>query len=125
MKKSFLLSGFIFGLIAIILGAFGAHGLENILSEDKINSFQVGVRYQMYHAILLIALASIKELQSKLILNLIISGVILFSVSIYLLSINEYLAWNYLKVLGPITPIGGTILISAWGLLIFRLIKKL
>ena len=124
MKNSFLLSGFILGLVAVLLGAFAAHGLENILSEDKITSFQVGVRYQMYHALLLIALASFKELQSKLILMMIIVGVILFSGSIYLLSINEYLEWSYLKVFGPITPIGGLILIGVWSLLIFRLIKK-
>ncbi len=120
MRKSLLLFGALFGVLAVILGALGAHALENHLDESALKSFETGVRYQMYHALLLVWVGSTNLLKpkfQKLIGLLLIVGVIFFSFSIYLLSTS---AWLGLEVsfLGPITPIGGLLLILAW-LLIF------
>ena len=124
MRKHYLLGGLILGFLSIILGAFGAHGLETIISESKVESFKVGVRYQMYHALLLIAISQINYLDSKLVFYLIVIGVTLFSGSIYLLNLNEYLNIPAIKYLGPITPLGGLILLSAWFIMIRLVIRK-
>ena len=123
MKKAFLLWAGIFGLLAVVLGAMGAHALKDILSNNQLSSFETGVRYQMYHALLLLVLSNIKELQSKFILWLIVLGVFLFSFSIYLLNLRFELNLESLSILGPITPIGGILLISAWGSIIYKALK--
>lgn len=123
MKKAFLLWAGIFGLLAVVLGALGAHALKEILSEDQIDSFETGVRYQMYHALLLLIISCLKELQSKAILFLIVAGVFLFSFSIYLLNLRYELGMEGLSFLGPITPIGGILLISAWASIIVKAFK--
>lgn len=123
MKKAFVLWAGIFGLLAVVLGAMGAHALKGVLSENQLNSFETGVRYQMYHAIVLLVISNIKELQSKAILWLIILGVFLFSFSIYLLNLRFELNLEGLSILGPITPIGGILLIIAWGSIIYKALK--
>lgn len=123
MKKAFLLWAGIFGLLAVVLGAMGAHALKDVLSGNQLSSFETGVRYQMYHALLLLVLSNIKELQSKFILWLIVLGVFLFSFSIYLLNLRFELNLESLSILGPITPIGGILLISAWGSIIYKSLK--
>lgn len=116
--------GFFFGLTAVIFGAFGAHALKEILSNEQLESFQTGVRYQMYHALLLILLSNLKEFQLKSILYLLVSGTFLFSFSIYLLSIRNLIDFKMIGILGPITPIGGTLLIASWALLLLRVIRS-
>lgn len=102
-----------------------AHALENLISPEQIDSFNTGVRYQMYHSLLLLFLAISKNDRKKLILRLIIIGVFCFSFSIYLLSLKDWLEWDFLKFLGPVTPIGGSLLIIAWALLFYhRFINK-
>lgn len=123
MKKTFLLWAGIFGSLAVIFGAMGAHALKNVLSDSQLSSFETGVRYQMYHALLLLVLSNIKALQSKFILWLIVLGVFLFSFSIYLLNLRFELNLESLSILGPITPIGGILLISAWGSIIYKSLK--
>lgn len=123
MKKAFLLWAGIFGLLAVVLGAMGAHALKDVLSNNQLSSFETGVRYQIYHALLLLVLSNIKELQSKFILWLIVLGVFLFSFSIYLLNLRFELNLESLSILGPITPIGGILLISAWGSIIYKSLK--
>lgn len=123
MNRSYLIWGFSLGLIAVILGAFGAHALEKELTAEQLDSYQTGVRYQMYHAILLVILANYKQLNSKVILYFLTSGILLFSFSIYLLSCRELLNVNQLSFLGPITPIGGSLLIFAWAMLLFKAIN--
>ena len=126
MRKKILITGAILGCLAVILGAFGAHGLKNILSVDQINSFETGIRYQMYHALLLLFVggtAFISPKAQKLIYVFILWGIVLFSGSIYALATNDVTAFNF-KVIGFITPIGGTLLIIGWIVLIvsfFRL----
>lgn len=118
--------GSFLGLTAIILGAFGAHALKVRLSVEQLSSFETGVKYQMYHALLLLVLSFNSHCTEKLkktLFYLIVSGVLLFSGSIYLLS-TRVISGFELKFLGPITPIGGLLLIVAWIFLFMHFIKK-
>ena len=123
MKKYFLIWGFLFGLTAVILGALGAHALKPLLSEAQLDSFETGVRFQVYHALLLIILSQIPSFANRTILILIVLGTLLFSVSIYLLNVQGFLGLGSLSFLGPITPIGGLLLISAWLTLLIKALK--
>tara|TARA_B100001250_G_C19550726_1_gene678844 strand:- start:69 stop:455 length:387 start_codon:yes stop_codon:yes gene_type:complete len=112
-------------VLAIALGALGAHALKEILIYEKLLSFETGIRYQVYHAISILVLSlNDKKFNHKLntSLNLMTIGVILFSFSIYLLSLQEILNIN-LTFLGPITPLGGALMIAGW-LNLFFAIKK-
>lgn len=110
-----------FGMLAIILGAFGAHALKKILNEDQLKSFETGVKYQMYHAIVLLILGFQLEFTQPIesyIVYSFIGGIILFSFSIYGLVISS--AKNKkLRFLGPITPLGGLLLTIGWGLFLY------
>ena len=126
MKRKLLITGSFLGLIAVLLGAFGAHGLKESLSETAINSFETGVRYQMYHAFLLLITGSALSLPSKslkIILYLVSSGVLFFSGSIYLLA-TKPLTGIDISTIAWITPIGGALLISAWILVLYNFIKS-
>lgn len=119
MKKTFLLTGAILGLLAVLLGAFGAHGLEKIVDQNAVTSFETGVRYQMYHAFLLLFLGvwdGLKVKQMRLLFRLVLLGVVLFSCSIYALVLAPTLSLD-LKPIAFLTPLGGTFLIFAWFLL--------
>lgn len=125
MRKKILVTGAIFGCLAVILGAFGAHALKEILTPDQLNSFETGVRYQMYHAFLLLFLGItplISAKMQKMIYVLVVWGIILFSGSIYLLATNNSTTFDF-KTIGFITPIGGTLLIVAWILMIVSFFK--
>jgi len=125
MKRNYYIAGFSLGLIAVVLGAFATHGLKPSLSADAIDSFETGVRYQMYHAFLLLVIGNMQQYKTKLpssLLYMIIAGVLLFSGSIYLLATNPLTAIDF-KILGPVTPLGGSLLIFCWGILIWNSIK--
>jgi uncharacterized membrane protein YgdD (TMEM256/DUF423 family) len=126
MNKRIVISGLVLFILAIILGAFGAHGLKNYLTIEQLNSFEVGVRYQFYHAIALISIGlnadKLNFSLSRFLLYSII-GILLFSGSIYLLSIASILNWNK-SLIGPITPIGGLFLIINWSILVYKIVKK-
>jgi uncharacterized membrane protein YgdD (TMEM256/DUF423 family) len=126
MDKKIISTGAIFGMIAIILGAFGAHALKKVLSIEELSTFETGVKYQMYHALFLVFVGTLNELSQKAkktIYNLVVFGVLFFSGSIYLLATNSLTSFDF-KVIGFITPIGGLLLILAWGVLFFNFIKK-
>lgn len=126
MDKKIISTGAVFGMIAIILGAFGAHALKKVLSIDQLSTFETGVRYQMYHALFLLFVGLMNDLSQKAkktIFFLVIFGVILFSGSIYLLATNDLTSFDF-KVIGFATPIGGLLLIGAWAVLLFDLLKK-
>ncbi|MGV9003303.1 DUF423 domain-containing protein [Flavobacterium sp.] len=126
MDRKMAIAGTFFGLTAIILGAFGAHALKASLSLEQLSSFETGVKYQMYHALLLLLLSSysnITEKVKKTVFYLVVFGVIVFSGSIYMLSTRP-ISGLELKFLGPITPIGGLLLILAWILLMLQFINK-
>lgn len=116
MRELALISGCLFGILAIILGAFGAHAFKKILSAERLSSFEVGVRYQMYSALTLLVLGfqlPFAQYSERLAVYGILSGTILFSFSIYILSFSEYWNRNF-KFLGPITPLGGLFIIIGW-----------
>jgi uncharacterized membrane protein YgdD (TMEM256/DUF423 family) len=113
-------------MIAIVLGAFGAHALKKVLLPEELITFETGVRYQMYHALFLVLIALLTDLSEKTkkrIYYLVVFGVILFSGSIYLLATNRLTSFDF-KVIGFVTPIGGLLLILAWGVLLFNFQKK-
>lgn len=122
MNHIVIITAALLGTLAIILGAFGAHAFKKILSAEKLDSFEVGVRYQMYAAITLLVLGlnlSFDYQSERVAYYLITSGTLLFSGSIYFLSFAEYWKKN-LKFLGPITPFGGLLMIMGWIAIIIR-----
>jgi len=126
MKQLVLAIGGFYGMTSVILGAFGAHAFKKILPAEKLASFETGVKYQMYHALLLVAIGLFLQFQTTLEKSAawcIISGTFVFSVSIYLLSFAAHWGAN-LKWLGPITPLGGLLMIVGWALLIFYFLKR-
>lgn len=116
--------------IAVILGAMGAHALADVLSPAQLDSFKTGVRYQAWHSlaifiVMLLPHAYISNRLKSRIAMLFIGGIILFSFSIYLLSMRSIFKIESLaSVLGPITPMGGVLLISGWIILGFALLKS-
>ncbi|SDQ78846.1 Uncharacterized membrane protein YgdD, TMEM256/DUF423 family [Chryseobacterium soldanellicola] len=126
MKTITLVFGAVYGMLSVILGAFGAHALKKILSVERLESFETGVRYQMYAAFFLLIIGYILKFDTssqKWISILMIAGTMLFSFSIYGLSLQDYLGAN-LKFLGPITPLGGLLMILSWGMLILYFAKN-
>jgi uncharacterized membrane protein YgdD (TMEM256/DUF423 family) len=125
MSQFTLLFASILGGLAVIFGAFGAHALKKILNEDQLKSFEIGVKYQLYHAIVLLVIGFNLSLDTTLEKYMVYSfmiGIILFSFSIYGLVISS--ANNKkLKFLGPITPLGGLLLVSGWILLCFSILN--
>lgn len=128
MNKTILATGLAFGLLAVILGAFGAHGLKKVIGPEEINTFETGVKYQMYHALFLMVLSLLPNVSGSIkmtIFYVVTVGVLLFSGSIYLLATNALTDFDFKKI-GLITPIGGALLIFGWGYLAYAvLIKKL
>lgn len=126
MKTITLIFGAVYGMLSVILGAFGAHALKKILSVERLESFETGVRYQMYAAFFLLIIGYILKFDTssqRWISIFMIVGTILFSFSIYFLSLQDYLGAN-LKFLGPVTPLGGLLMIVSWGMLIFYFAKN-
>lgn len=126
MEKKILITALGFGFISIVLGAFGAHALKKVLTVDQLTSFEVGVRYMMYHALFLLFVGGTSVLlpeQKNVVYNLTLLGTLFFSVSIFLLSTQTLSGINF-KFLGPITPIGGVLLIAAWAMAIYYIITK-
>ena len=119
--------GALFGLLAVVLGAFGAHALKKKLTVDQLHSFETGVKYQMYHGILLLVLGFNLGFTSPLeryIAYSFVLGILLFSFSIYglVLSAAKGRKW---KFLGPVTPLGGLLLVLGWGLLLYSFIVNM
>jgi len=100
------------GALSVVLGAFGAHALKSRLSEDLMSAYQTGVSYHLMHSVALLALAILIERQPSTLLytaaTLMFAGIICFSGSLYLLTLTT------MRWLGPVTPVGGLLLISAW-----------
>ncbi len=127
MDRKIIFTGVIFGMIAIILGAFGAHALKKVLSIESLSTFETGVKYQMYHALFLLFIGMTNELSlkaKKTIYNLVVFGVLFFSGSIYALATKNLTSIN-INPIGFITPIGGLLLILAWGVVLINLVKPL
>jgi len=120
MNKQTTSTAAIFGLIAVISGAFGAHALKGILSITELDSWKTAVSYQFYHALAMLFIASNSRISGKyqkIIYWCFSIGILLFSGSIYLLCLDKMLGYDF-SFLGPITPIGGLALIAGWFFLI-------
>lgn len=118
-----LMVGALAGLLAVMAGAFGAHGLRSVVSERSLDVFQTAVSYQMYHALALIAVSLMPALGlSGRLLGVAcgfwLAGILLFSGSLYLLVLSGT-HW-----LGPVTPVGGVCFMIGWALLIAAALKK-
>lgn len=111
----------IFGGLAVLIGAFVAHGLKKILSSDQLKSFETGIKYQMYHAIVLLVLGFNSSFTTPAMYWCFTLGILLFSFSIYGLVLSDH-AGRKMRFLGPITPIGGLLLVSGWILLIINVL---
>ncbi len=118
--------GAFYGLLAVLFGAFGAHALKKSLSDDQLKSFETGVKYQMYHAILLLVLGFNFNLETTLEKSMaycFMVGTFLFSFSIYALVMSTSKG-RKLRFLGPITPIGGLFLVAGWVALMYWFIRN-
>jgi uncharacterized membrane protein YgdD (TMEM256/DUF423 family) len=121
------------GAIAVSLGALGAHALKNqvstgLISNDQLNGFDTAVKYQMYHTLAMLLVLVLKNTYQSKLLNyayhLFYLGIILFSGSLYFLCTRNLMGADWLKALGPITPLGGLCFVAGWLLLAFSAFKK-
>ncbi|MAM01656.1 MAG: hypothetical protein CMC11_05475 [Flavobacteriaceae bacterium] len=111
--------GTVFCLLSVILGAFGSHYLKNKMTQTEIQSFEIGVKYLIYHGLSLLIISQLYLDITIWISVLITVGTILFSFSIFFLSTQTLFNKN-LKILGPITPLGGLLIIIGWFLLLLE-----
>ncbi len=125
MNKTILATGAVFGLLAVVLGALGAHALRDVLPGPSLESFQTGVHYQMYHALFLLFLGGndwLEPTSRRWVFRLITAGVICFSGSIYLLS-TQTLSNVDFSGIALVTPLGGLFLILGWAALLLFVLR--
>lgn len=118
MKQiSVIRSASIFGLLAVAFGAFGAHGLKNLVSADAISTWETATRYQFYHAVVLLVISLLmfhcEHKFLKIASTFFVLGIILFSGSLYLLSLRSIIPVELIW-LGPVTPLGGLCFMLGW-----------
>ncbi len=120
MHKTFLLTAALAGAVSVALGAFAAHGLRKMLQPESLQVFETGVKYQFYHALALLAVGILwQQFAGQSLLwsgRLFITGLFLFSGSLYLLTFIRHYGWGATWV-GAITPLGGLCFIAGWILL--------
>ncbi len=128
MYRKALVAGSVFAALAVILGAFGAHALKQVLLPDQLQVFETGVKYQFYHSFALLATgiiyASFPFKQVKLASSFFIIGILLFSGSLYALTLLKMNGQIGLGGVGIVTPIGGLFFIAGWLLLTMGILKK-
>ncbi len=122
MTRRILISIGILGTSAVILGAIGSHLLKPHLSPEDMDVYKTGVQYQMWHTLALLGLVFMNRYLSRSYLNVIYYfftiGIVLFSGSLYLLSLRELTGLNF-GILGPVTPVGGLLFILGWLVLMY------
>lgn len=127
MNKSIIIAASIFGIIAVILGAFGAHSLKVRLSPSDLEVWKTAVDYHFYHTFALLFLSTFSRKNSRII-NLsawfFTIGIFLFSGSLYLISTKEILNFSQVSIIGPLTPIGGLFFIMGWMSLLIATLKN-
>ncbi len=129
MHKKLLAIAAISGGLAVALGAFGTHGLERLTTDEKIvQGFRTGVQYQVYHALALLIIAGLYEKfpqpSIKWAANCFITGILLFSGSLYLLTFFRIQGSSAVKFVGPVTPVGGVFFILGWVFLLVAALRK-
>ena len=120
--KKIRIAGAVFALLSVILGAFASHILKILLTETSLHSFETAARYMMYHGLALLLVSEMQIEDKKWIFRFFFWGTILFSFSIFFLSLQSIIKID-LSWMGPITPVGGTLLILGWFFLIIKSIK--
>lgn len=126
-EKLSIAAGAFFGLSGVLLGAMAAHALRGKLDADSMRSFETGVRFQLFHAILLLVLPPLEKYLgmtfTRRIAYLTIAGIVLFSFSIYLLTLAPLVSMDA-SIAGPVTPLGGLLLITAWAMILYSVLRK-
>ncbi|WP_138496296.1 DUF423 domain-containing protein [Paenibacillus pinistramenti] len=123
MSRKYVAIGAICGLLSVAIGAFGAHALKSVLDDDARSVYETGVQYQMYHSLALLLVGILSHLwgesgRLRWAARLFLAGIILFSGSLYVLSITG------VSVLGAITPLGGAAFLSAWILIAVTALRR-
>ena len=127
MYKRIVITAAIFGIFAVVFGAFAAHGLKSKISALELVTWRTAVEYQFYHVFALLFLGSIARTGDKLInwsYWFFTIGIILFSGSLYLIAAKNLLSLNEISVIGPLTPVGGLFFIAGWFCLLFSTFKN-
>lgn len=128
MYKTAVVAGALLACLSVILGAFGAHALKEVLTESQLQTFETGVKYQMYHSIALLGTGALSvyltHKRAKLITLLFIIGIVLFSGSLYLLTMLKANGQVGLGGFGLLTPIGGVFFIIGWLMLALGIAQK-
>ena len=128
MQKIFIIIGAILAGLAVVLGAFGAHGLKKVVTPENVAIYQTGVQYQMYHALGLILIGILSERILNNYLSyagvLFVAGVVLFSGSLYLIVSLYAMNRSVPTAVGILTPIGGFLFILGWLCFLVSLLKK-
>ena len=127
MNKRIIIFASVFGILAVILGAFGAHSLKELISAKELDTWNTAVQYQFYHTLALLFLASFSRFRSRAVnaASWFFSfGILFFSGSLYLLSLKTILNITNIVLLGPLTPIGGLLFILGWISLLVATIKN-
>lgn len=129
MHKKYLVFAAVFAGLAVALGAFGAHGLEKLTTDEKIlHGFRTGVQYQMYHAFGLFVIGILFNKFTlkwmKWAASSFIVGIFLFSGSLYLLTFLKIQESSIVRFVGPITPLGGLLFIAGWLFLVLAFLQK-
>ncbi len=126
MNKKIILTAAFLGALAVILGAFGAHGLKRLISADQLLIWQKGVEYQFYHTFAILYLSVFARVKHKLIkisFLCFVIGIFLFSGSLYLLALKDAYQLSIAQYVGPVTPIGGVFFITGWVCLFLAALK--
>ncbi|MDY0904405.1 DUF423 domain-containing protein [Pedobacter sp. CFBP9032] len=126
MNKRIILTASFFGFVAVLLGAFGAHALKELVDAPSLEIWQKGVDYQFYHTFALLYLSTFARYRNKLINIAYICftfGITLFSGSLYLLATRSILHLDFVNLIGPLTPIGGLLFVLGWIMLFFAAFK--
>jgi uncharacterized membrane protein YgdD (TMEM256/DUF423 family) len=124
MNKKILITASLFGAVAVVLGAFGAHGLKNLIPADALTIWAKGVEYQFYHTFALLFLSQLKESKwTNMAYRFFSFGILFFSGSLYLLATRTVTEISFVNYIGPITPIGGLLFIIGWMMLLLSALK--
>jgi len=121
--RKYIIVGGSFALISVVLGAFASHSLKAYFSTEVLQSFETGIRYMMYHGLALMIFSQIPNARNNLIFKLFFWGVILFSFSIFILCFGNLTPYDF-SWLGPVTPVGGSLLILGWVIFISKTFKE-
>lgn len=127
MNKRIIIIASVFGILAVILGAFGAHGLKKIIGPAELDIWNTAVQYQFYHTLALLFLATFSRFKSRSINTaswFFTFGILFFSGSLYLLAVKDILNITQVSFIGPVTPVGGLLFILGWISLLVATIKN-